>query len=261
MNSLIRGLILDMDGVLWRGPQPIGDLPAIFARIHRSGLLVVLATNNAGRTPGQHLQHIASFGVNGLENWQVTNSAQAAVNLLVKHHPERGPLYVVGEQPLVEIMQEAGFEIREDKAVAVVAGIDRNFNYAKLAVAQRLILNGAEFIATNTDRTFPIPGGVAPGAGSLIAAIEAASGTPPIVAGKPSPAMYEIALARMNLNPAEVLVVGDRLETDIVGAQALGCGSALVLSGVSSQEQASEWQPAPDYVLPSLTDVLEMLGI
>jgi 4-nitrophenyl phosphatase len=256
----IRGLILDLDGVLWRASQPIGDLPCIFERIHQAGLKVVMATNNAGRTPAQHLALVAGFGVQGLQAWQMVNSAQAAIALLQERFPDRGPVYVVGESSLIEMVTEAGFEIREEQARAVVAGIDRQFTYAKLTAAQHAILSGAIFIATNTDRTFPIPGGITPGAGSIIAAIQAASGVDPIVAGKPSPAMYEIAIQRMALRPSEVLVVGDRLETDIAGAQALGCRTALVLSGVSTAQEAAAWTPAPDLILPCLADVLTALS-
>jgi 4-nitrophenyl phosphatase len=265
MNSLfqtpIRGLILDMDGVLWRGPQPIGDLPAIFARIQRAGLQVMLATNNAGRSPAQHLSHVVQLGVQGLEDWQVINSAHAAVDHLIERFPGRGSVYVIGETALSDMVSAAGFTPGEQGALAVIAGIDRSFTYAKLAVAQRVILDGGPFIATNTDLTFPIPGGVAPGAGSIMAAIQAASGTEPYVAGKPSPAMYQIALERMALAPAEVLVVGDRLETDIIGAQAIGCRTALVLSGVSTLEQAAAWRPAPDLILSDLSATLDALGI
>lgn len=257
----IHGLILDMDGVIWRGVQPIGDLPAIFARILDSGTRVILATNNAGRSAAQHLAHIASFGVRGLDESHVINSSEAAVALLSARFPDRCSVYVVGEPPLSETLASAGFRLSDVKCEAVVAGIDRSFTYAKLTIAQRQILDGALFVATNTDRTFPIPGGLAPGAGSLIAAIQAATGVEPIVAGKPSPAMYKIALERMNLPPADVLVVGDRLETDIIGAQTLGCPTALVLSGVSTAQQAADWKPAPDLVLPDLTSVLDFLSL
>jgi len=255
----IRGLILDMDGVIWRGPQPIGDLPRIFDRIDSAGYKVVLATNNASRSAHQHLDHIASFGVSNLAESQVINSLQAATALLVDRFPRRGPVYLIGEPALAEVITAAGFTIDSEHGLAVVVGIDRSFTYAKLAAAQRLILNGALFIATNTDRTFPIPGGLTPGTGALIAAIQAATEVEPIVAGKPSPALYEMALQRMGLQPDEALVVGDRLETDIVGAQALGCRTALVLSGVSTAQQAADWSPALDLILPDLTAVLNVL--
>jgi len=120
-----------------------------------------------------------------------------------------------------------------------------------------LIRAGAPFIATNPDPTFPTPEGLVPGAGAIIAAIEAATGVEAEVIGKPNPGMYRVALQRLKAAPEETLVVGDRLETDIAGAQALGCRTALVLSGVTDEQRARQWDPAPDWIFPDLQTLLE----
>ena len=255
----IRGLILDMDGVLWLDTQAIGDLPGIFAHIARRGLQVVLATNNATRTIEQYVEKVASFGVQ-LEPWQVVNSSQAAAGYLQQRYPQGGGVFVVGMPALVETLAQAGFPHRETEVLAVVGSMDRTVSYEKLKTATLLIRAGAHFVATNTDRTFPTPEGLAPGAGALLAALEAASDVTPVVCGKPSPRMYEMAMQRMRLNAGQVLVVGDRAETDIAGAQELGCPCALVLSGVTSPAQAQAWQPAPEWIEADLEAVVRRLG-
>ncbi len=251
----IRALILDMDGVLWRGSQPIGDLPAIFTRIEARGWRTILATNNATRTIEQYLERLRSYGV-VLEPWQVINSAQATASYLSQRFPDGGPVYIIGEKGLYHALEQRGFIPGEDGAVAVVVGMDRELTYTKLRVATLLIRSGVPFVATNPDRTYPSPDGLVPGAGSILAALEAATYVHPIIAGKPDPEMYRIALERLETAPQETLVVGDRPETDIAGAQVLGCPSALVLSGVTSLEQAHAWQPPPELIAPDLASIV-----
>lgn len=261
----IRALILDMDGVLWRGSEPVGNLPKIFGIIRSLGLPVTIATNNASRTPEQYLEKLQGFGVHASLH-EVINSAQAASRFLKKKFPSGGPVYVIGEDGLFHALEENGFYHSAENAVAVVAGLDRGFSFEKLSIAFSLIRSGALFIATNTDPTFPTPKGLTPGAGSLIAAIETASGVKPVVVGKPAPGLYRYAMERMGSTPAETLVVGDRLTTDIAGAQEIGCPSALVLSGVTTQEDARHWsagsglrrQP-PDLIAPDLASVMAFL--
>lgn len=254
----IRALILDMDGVLWRSNDPIGDLPAIFAEIDKLGLKVVLATNNATKSIQQFLTKLASFGV-AVEPWQVINSAQATAHYLSQLHPEGGSVYVVGELGLIETLDEKGFTHSKENPLAVVVALDTGVTYDKLCTATLLIRSGVPFIGTNPDRTFPTPEGQVPGAGSIIATIETASDVEPLIIGKPNPAMYQFALERMGTTPEETLIVGDRLETDIAGGQNLGSPCALVLSGVTSEEAAWKWNPSPDMIADDLTNVIREL--
>jgi 4-nitrophenyl phosphatase len=254
----VRALILDMDGVLWRDNQPIGDLSYIFQEFNRRGFRIALATNNATRSVKQYLEKLSRFGV-VLENWQVINSSLAVASYLQKRFAAGGFVYVVGEDGLIQTLQEYGFMMSDQNVLAVVAGMDRTLTYGKLRTATLLIRSGAAFIGTNPDRTFPTPHGLVPGAGSILAALEAATDVQPIVVGKPFPEMYRFALDRLGCTPQETLVVGDRLETDIAGAQALGCRTALVLSGVTSQEEALKWSPQPDLVVADLANLLNFL--
>ena len=252
--DLIKGLILDMDGVIWRGPDAIGNLSEIFLRFSERKWQITLATNNATRTVAQYVNRLKSYGVN-IEPWQVINSAMVVAQYLHTQFPQGGPIFLIGEAGVSESLHDFGFYHSEKQVLAVVASMDRQLTYDKLRTATLLIRSGALFIATNPDRTYPAPEGLVPGAGSILAALEAACYKSAIIAGKPSSAMYRIALERMGLTPEETLVVGDRAETDIAGAQLIGCKTALVLSGVTSREDALSWQPSPDLIINDLDGI------
>jgi 4-nitrophenyl phosphatase len=260
LSSEIKGLILDMDGVLWRGNQPVGDLATIFTTIQKRGFNCVLATNNATRTVEQYQNKLKSFGV-VLEEWQIITSAIATADYLSRHFSHGSNVFVVGEEPLIDTLSKYGLIHRPegDAAKAVVVALDRTLTYEKLRRATLLIRSGAVFIATNPDPSFPEPEGLTPGAGSIVALVEKATDKQPTVIGKPAPGMYKLALERLNSTPEETLVVGDRLETDIAGAQQLNCRSAVVLSGVTPLSGVKAWEPAPDFVAHDLQQLLEML--
>lgn len=261
----VRALIIDMDGVLWRANEPIGDLPFVFSRFEQRGLKVLLATNNSTRTPAQYLEKLRGFGVN-LREEQILTSSEAAALYLRTRFPAGGPVYIIGEDGLHTSLASNGFHpYSQDNAeiapLAVVVGMDREINYQKLTNATLLIRAGTPFIATNPDTTFPTPEGLAPGAGAILAAIEVATGVQPYVLGKPFSGMYEVALQRLEISAQQALAIGDRLETDIAGAQALGCHTALVLSGVTSPDEAHAWAPPPNFIASDLTSLVQTLGI
>lgn len=249
-----------MDGVLWRDSAPIGDLPAIFARIHEFGLKVALATNNATKTVDEFLAKFAMFNVT-LEPWQILTSSLATAYTLGKEFPEGERVFVIGENGIRHALQGQGFTVITDpedeiSVGVVVVGIDRDISYPKLRRASMHIRAGARFYGTNPDKTFPSPQGLAPGAGSILAAIEAASDTAPTIIGKPQPFLMQMALERLGTLPEETLVVGDRLETDIVAGQAAGCKTAVVLSGIATRDQAKDWTPPSDIVVEDLNKLL-----
>src|SRR5512142_1615134 len=259
-SPAIRGLILDADGVLWKDTSPIGDLPRIFEHIRALGLKVTLATNNATMTVDQYLGKVASFGVK-LEPEQVVTSAHGTAAALTKAFPDKGAVFVVGETGLISAVCDAGFAAVTDPAdqqpvVAVVAGFDRAVTYQKLQRAMWHVKAGARYYGTNPDATFPTPAGLVPGAGAVIAAVRTAAGVDPIFIGKPSPFMFTLAAERLQLAMDEILAVGDRLETDIAGGQGVGARTALVLSGVSTAEQAKQWKPQPDMIVKDLATLV-----
>ncbi len=251
----IKAAIIDMDGVLWRADQPLGNLKKNFDRLETLGWSVTLATNNSTHSIEQYLSKLMEFGVK-LDRKQIITSSQAAASYLSHKYPDGGKVYVLGEDSLERALNEEGFRHSDEEVIAVVAALDRNLTYQKLSQATILIRNGAEFIATNADRTFPMPYGLVPGAGAILVALQAATDKDPVIVGKPSPFMYQVALERMGSDPSQTLVIGDRLETDIAGAQELKCWTALVLSGVTTAEKAQRWKPTPHWIAPDLTHLL-----
>jgi HAD superfamily hydrolase (TIGR01450 family) len=194
---------------------------------------------------------------------EILTSAQAAMAYVRAHSDGRARVLVVGEAGLVTAAQGEGLELGEDSADWVVAGLDRGFDYQKLARATRAILGGARFVASNADALLPIEGGdVLPGAGSIVAAIRAATGVQPVVVGKPEPAMFEAVLIKLGgLEAGEVAMIGDRLDTDIDGGRAAGLRTILVLTGVTTRALlSSATSVQPDAVVDDLASVSELLG-
>lgn len=254
----IRGLIIDMDGVLWRDTEPIGDLPAIFKQIKDYGLRFILATNNASRNISQHQDKLARFGVE-VDVEQIINSSQAVGIYLQENFPEDIKVFVLGQPSLVSTLEDYGIQVVDESEPIVdivVASIDFNLTYDKLSHASLLVQAGSTFIGTNPDVTLPTPDGFVPGAGTVIGALEIASGKKAKILGKPEAGLYEMALRRLHLKPAETLAIGDRLETDIAGAQKAGIFSALVLSGASTHEQAQAFDPSPDIIVQNLSELV-----
>lgn len=260
LASHIKALILDMDGVIWKADAPIGDLPSIFKRIRERGLKYVFATNNSTKTSGQYAARLKEFGVDA-EPWQVITSSQAVAHAVAQKFPRGTKVFIIGEDGLRLPLEGEGFEIvsveNAQQAEVVVMGFDRSINFAKGSEAALLVRNGIPFYATNMDKTFPTPRGQIPGAGAWISVITTATGIQPIIAGKPFPFLMEFALEKLDTTKAETLVVGDRLETDIAAGQAVGCPTALVLSGVSTSEQAEAWEPPPTIIVQSLSELVE----
>lgn len=254
----ILALIIDMDGVLWRGEQSIGDLPAIFDEIKRKGYKFILASNNATGTVDQYVKKLSTFGVE-IQISQVINSGQATAHFLSQRFPQGGPVYMIGEEGLKRALADCNFYHAVEDPLAVVVALDRQLTYDMLQHATVLIRSGTPFIGTNPDRTLPSPNGLLPGTGAILAALEAATDVKPTIIGKPQPEMYRVALERLGTSMEETLVVGDRVETDIAGGQALGCPTALVLSGATDDDRARKWEPSPDFILPDLSSLLSEL--
>lgn len=255
LQPAVKALIIDMDGVLWSASQPLGNLPALFDRIHQLGLRTVFATNNSTRTVDQYVERLNQFGIHAQSD-QIVTSSMATAHLMKKTFPDGGPVFIVGETGLVETLKSRGFYQQDENVLAVVVGMDTTATYAKLSQATLLIHAGAHFYATNTDSTFPTPQGPAMGAGGLIAAIETSSGVTPIIAGKPHTPMMNLILEKLDLAPAKILAVGDRLNTDIQAGQNIGCKTALVLTGISSRAEAEALDTPPDIIAENFTTLI-----
>lgn len=256
----IKALILDMDGVIWKGDSPIGDLPAIFKRIRERGLKFVFATNNGTKTPQEYQKKLADLGVE-IDPMQMVTSAMGVAFMLARKYPRGTKIFMIGEDGIRAALEDKGFEIlnveNAPQAQVFVMGIDRDVNFQKMMEATLLVRAGIPFYATNTDKTFPTPRGEIPGAGAWISVITTATGIDPIVAGKPSSYLMELSLEKLGTSKEETLVVGDRLETDIAAGQGVGCPTAFVLSGVSRKLEADAWKPAIDIIADDLAALVK----
>jgi len=258
IDQPIKALLLDMDGVLWRDTEPIGDLPSIFDRIHQLGWETTFVTNNATRSVSQYVDKLSSFGVKA-SSGQIINSGLATAIYLEERHPGGGPVFILGESGLFNTLNEYGFGQTEKDPLAVVASLDRELTYEKLKVASDFIRAGVSFLGTNPDPSLPTPGGYVPGTGAILAALEAATKIKPTIMGKPSPAMYQIALSKMGITPGQALAVGDQMPTDIAAGIEAGCQTALVLTGVSAKSTANSFDYHPTYIAQNLSELLENL--
>jgi 4-nitrophenyl phosphatase len=258
----IKALILDMDGVIWRGDAPIGDLPSIFNRLQARGLKYVFATNNSTKTSDQYVALLKGFGVE-VEPWQVVTSSQAVARAVAQKFPNGTKVFMIGEDGIRIPLEQEGFEIvsieNAPQAQVVVMGMDRDITFEKACEATLLVRRGIPFYATNPDKTFPTPRGQVPGAGAWYSIITTATDVQPIVAGKPFPFLMELSLEKLGTKKEETLIIGDRLETDIAAGQAVGSPTALVLSGVSTREQAEAWKPKIDIIANDLVTLIGAL--
>ena len=230
--------LVDLDGVVYVGPDAVpGSVDAI-AQSHRLGLRTAFVTNNAGRLASQVAEHLRSLGID-VQGEDVVTSAMAAADLLAHRLPAGSAIGIVGGVGVTASVKAAGLRAvapSSPEAVAILMGFGPDISWRDLAEASYAVAAGALFVATNTDRTFPTPQGIAPGSGAFVAAVQEASGVTPLIAGKPEPTLYRNAIDRFQSKNA--LVIGDRLDTDIAGAVNAGLTSLLVLSGICSPRQA-----------------------
>jgi 4-nitrophenyl phosphatase len=240
--NTIRGVVMDMDGVLWRGSDVIPGAPEFLNFLAERGIAYGLATNNSTRTVAEYVSRCQAMGLPARAD-QIITSSLVTATAMTRNYPPGMPIYVIGSTSLAEMLSGCGFEIDAATAKAVVVGLDVHLTYEKLGTALRRLLDGADFIATNADASIPTPDGLAPGAGSIVAALETASGRKALVMGKPQETMFKVAVERLGGHPAHTLMIGDRLDTDIAGAQQAGLRAALVLTGASRRDEIGTIQP------------------
>ncbi len=246
------GVVFDVDGVLLRLLQPIDGAAESLAALRQRGIAVAFVTNNASRTAAQVADALGAAGIVA-DAEQVVTSSAAAARLL-----EPGTrCLVIGMKGLRTALADRGCKTvtEPDEADAVVVGWQVDLTWDDLRRATLALARGARFLGTNADRTYPAPEGPWPGNGATLAALIAASGREPEIAGKPSPALFRAAAER--LPPGPLLMVGDRPETDLDGAAALGWDTALVLTGVTPAAEADAVRPRPTWVLPDLRALLD----
>ncbi|WP_449385326.1 HAD-IIA family hydrolase [Cellulomonas soli] len=251
--------LVDLDGVAYRGHEPIEGAAAGLGEARAHGMRVVFVTNNASREPESVAGQLSGLGI-PTEPVEVMTAAQAAARLLSDRLQPGASVLVVGGAGLVTAVRAAGFVVvtsADDAPDAVVQGFAPEVGWAQLAEAAYAVERGAWYVASNLDLSLPTARGLAPGNGSLVGAVRAATGVTPDSAGKPSPAMYHMAVERAGAR--EVLVVGDRLDTDLAGARAGGFAGLHVLTGVSSARDDVLAVPGerPHYIGADLRTLLD----
>jgi 4-nitrophenyl phosphatase len=253
----IRGVVLDMDGVLWRGNDALPGMGELFAFLRGRGVPFALATNNSSTSPADYVRKLEQLGVTGVDVGQIVTSATTTVDYMQGRYAPGTEVYVLGVQGLKDMIAAGGFTVVEaGKPPVVVSGASFDLTYEKLKIAALAIRAGADFIGTNDDATYPTPEGLAPGAGSILAALKTASGREPVVMGKPDAPMFVASMHTLGTDAAHTLMIGDRLNTDIAGAQAVGMKAALVLTGVSTRDDIELTGVRPDAIYTGLPELL-----
>ena len=275
-GGALRLVALDLDGVVWRGEELLPGAGEALVDVVGRGLDLRYVSNNSTAHRETVSERLAAAGLPAGPE-RVLTSGFACGRWLRERLPEGSRVMVVGEEGLLRELQEAGLAAKHALGVAgkadavpaaVVVGMDRSFTYRSLAAAQAAVLAGALYVATNDDATFPTTDGLAPGAGAIVAAISAATQREPVLVGKPGLALAEVLATVTGIPAEETLFVGDRLTTDVAMAKEAGMTAALVLTGVTTEEDlwraeiTREWV-LPDHVLGSLEELpglLDLLG-
>ncbi len=240
MADPVRGVILDMDGVLYRGDSAIEGSAAAIRDLRDAGLRIVCLTNNARRTPEAYAEKLRSIGME-MDAADIVTSAMAVARYLTARS-QSPKVHVAGSEALRRTLLDAG-AVESDAPDFVVAGIDIDMTLADLTPAIRHLANGAQLIGSNGDAVIPTANGPEPEAGPVVAFLEAATGCNAVMLGKPKPEIYELALERLDLSSDEVVAVGDTFETDIAGANAASLRSILVASGNTALDEAGQPEP------------------
>lgn len=251
----IHNLIIDMDGVLYRGQERLPGARKLLTYLVEKDVPFILATNNSTLTPQQYVAKLAAMDIEVTER-QILTSGQASALYLAKVASPGTKVYAIGEDGLFAALKEQGFQLAEQAVPYVVVGMDRQLTWEKLRIAALAIRAGATFIGTNPDTTLPTEEGLVPGNGASLAALEAATGVPPLIIGKPQPTLLSLAMEKMGATREGTAIVGDRLETDILGGKNAGVSTVLVLSGISDREELEASPHQPDFVFENVGDFL-----
>lgn len=248
-----KNYITDMDGVLVRGKVPVPGADRFIQTLKKRGVEYLVLTNNPVYTPRDLAHRLQSIGLEIPEE-RIFTSAMATARFLASQRPD-GTAFVMGESGLTEAIHEVGYVITDTHPDYVVLGETYTYNINMITKAIRLIMEGARFIATNPDASGPTEGGIAPACGAMAALIEKASGRAPFFVGKPNPLMMRTALNYLGVHSEDTIMVGDRMDTDIVAGVESGMETILVLSGVTSADEVEQFPYRPTWVLPSVAEI------
>jgi NagD protein len=254
----IRSWLMDMDGVLVREEQPIPGADRFLARLRELGTPFLLLTNNSTYTRRDLVARLAAAGLEVPEE-AIWTSALATARFLEDQRPE-GSAFVIGEAGLTTALHDAGYTLTDRDPDYVVLGETRTYSFERITRAIRLIADGARFIATNPDPTGPSNEGPVPATGSVAALISRATGVEPYCVGKPNPLMMRSALNAIDAHSETAAMIGDRMDTDVVSGLEAGMETILVLTGVTSREDAERYPYRASKIVESVADLVDDLG-
>ena len=246
-----------MDGVIYRGSKLIPGAQAFIQRLRETETRFLFLTNNSQRTRRDVAMKLCRLGIEATER-DIFTCSMATARFVAQQKPG-GSAYVIGEGGLLNALHRNGYSVVEDKPDYVIVGEGRTMTFEMIEKAVRLVADGARLIATNLDPNCPTDAGIRPGCGAIAAMIESATGKKAFSVGKPSPIMMRAARKQLDLTSAETVMVGDTMETDILGGVGLGYRTILVLSGGTANEDLQDFAYSPDLVLNSVADIPENL--
>ena len=249
-----KNYLIDMDGVLVRGPRPVEGADRFLQRLADRGARYLVLTNNPVYTQEDLSLRLKGMGLR-VEPAHIFTSAMATTAFL-KTQTHNGRLFVIGEKGLTSLLRDAGFVLTDENPHYVVLGETQHYDFASITTAIRLILAGARFIATNPDPSGPGEGGITPACGAMAALIEKATNMSPFFIGKPNPLMVRAALNYMGVHSENTVVIGDRMETDIVTGVESGMETILVLSGVTGMEDLPRFPYQPTFIAESVDAIV-----
>ncbi len=257
MNTLRnkKGFICDMDGVIYHGNKLVEGSEDFVTWLKAENKKFIFLTNSSEKTPKELQNKLLRMGIEVDETHFIT-SAQATASFLASQNPNVG-VYVIGEAGLINALHDAGFYIDNVNPAYVVVGETRGYNYEQIEHAIRFVLNGAKLIGTNSDLTGPSEKGIVPACRALIAPIEMATGRKAYFIGKPNPLIMRHAMKRIGCERQDTLIVGDRMDTDIIAGIESEIQTALVLSGITKKEDLVLFPYRPDFILNTASDIMK----
>lgn len=270
----VRLVVFDLDGVIYRGVEAIPGAAELIGWLHQAGVAVRFATNNSSVTRAGYVSRLGGMGIATRAD-EIVTSTSATVEHLRRHAPRVRRVLAVGAEGMRDELSSAGYQVsmvgehppadRPGAPIpgfdAVIVGLDRGIDYAGLGTAMAAVEGGALLVATNADARYPTEAGFLPGAGAIVSAIATASGVPPQVIGKPSPAMFASIFEASGIRPEHAVVVGDNPDADVAGAHRAGCAAILVLTGVADATSAAalSGERAPDAIADGPAEVRRLL--
>lgn len=248
-----HGYLLDMDGVIYRGNEPIPGAVEFIQTLRENDVPFLFLTNNSQRTRRDVMTRLRRMGMD-VDERHIFTCAMATARFLAKQKPE-GTAYVIGEGGLLHALHENGYAIVDHDPDYVVVGEGRTFTMEMMEAAVRMVLRGAKLVATNPDPNCPTPKGPRPGCGAIVAMLEKATGIEAFSVGKPSPVMMREARKALGLTTGQTVMVGDTMETDILGGVQMGYQTVLVLTGGTQPDDLARFAYRPDRVVDSVADL------